>query len=205
MRLSSGARHSGLVAGVVRCMAHRTLSRRRARHSTAWELAFALRAFAVVVVSRFRACFDAVVRSQVEHAQQAAVVASWSFEVAGDAPRMAWHRRESCDAGQRPHRGLQPACQTGQTRRLRVPKSRQLRPPDTIPLHPQTAGRNPDFMLIARSKSKSPYAKRCRVGWHMTWGTRAYPIGSGNSSAARAQRSTGSSGAAIDGRQGNTR
>ncbi|WP_208859791.1 hypothetical protein, partial [Mycolicibacterium doricum] len=27
----------------------------------------------------------------------------------------------------------------------------------TIPLHPQTAGRNPDIMLIARSKSKSPY------------------------------------------------
>jgi hypothetical protein len=26
----------------------------------------------------------------------------------------------------------------------------------TIPLHPQTAGRNPDRMLIARSKSKSP-------------------------------------------------
>ncbi|WP_207552287.1 transposase, partial [Mycobacteroides abscessus] len=33
---------------------------------------------------------------------------------------------------------------------------RALGPPDTIPLHPQTAGRNPDSMLIARSKSKSP-------------------------------------------------
>ena len=32
---------------------------------------------------------------------------------------------------------------------------RALGPPDTIPLHPQTAGRNPDFMLIARSKLKS--------------------------------------------------
>ena len=58
---------------------------------------------------------------------------------------------------QRPHRGLQPAAQAGQTRRLRIPKPRQLGPPDTIPLHPQTAGRNPDFMLIARSKSKSPH------------------------------------------------
>ena len=27
--------------------------------------------------------------------------------------------------------------------------------PVTIPLHPQTAGHNPDFMLIARSKSMS--------------------------------------------------
>ncbi|MFP2994234.1 hypothetical protein ACK87K_26235, partial [Mycobacterium intracellulare] len=35
-------------------------------------------------------------------------------------------------------------------------ESRALGPPDTIPLHPQTAGRNPDSMLIARSKSKSP-------------------------------------------------
>jgi hypothetical protein len=34
------------------------------------------------------------------------------------------------------------------------PKPRQLDPTDTIPPHPQTAGRNPDFMLIARSKSK---------------------------------------------------
>jgi transposase len=56
---------------------------------------------------------------------------------------------------QRAYRGLQPARQTGQTRRLRVPQPRQLGPPDTIPLHPQTAGRNPDRMLIARSKSKS--------------------------------------------------
>ncbi|MDM3930209.1 hypothetical protein, partial [Mycobacterium intracellulare] len=39
---------------------------------------------------------------------------------------------------------------------LRIPESRALGPPDTIPLHPQTAGRNPDSMLIARSKSKSP-------------------------------------------------
>jgi hypothetical protein len=31
----------------------------------------------------------------------------------------------------------------------------RLGPTDTIPLHPQTAGRNPDFVLIARSKSKS--------------------------------------------------
>ncbi len=30
---------------------------------------------------------------------------------------------------------------------------------DTIPLHPQTAGRKSDFMLIARSKSKSPYRR----------------------------------------------
>jgi hypothetical protein len=28
-----------------------------------------------------------------------------------------------------------------------IPKSRQLGTPDTIPLHPQTAGRNPDIML----------------------------------------------------------
>jgi hypothetical protein len=39
--------------------------------------------------------------------------------------------------------------------RVRVLQHRQFRPPDTIPLHPQTAGRNPDIMLIARSKSKS--------------------------------------------------
>jgi len=37
-------------------------------------------------------------------------------------------------------------------------KSRALGPPDTIPLHPQTAGRNPDLKLIARSKSKSRYS-----------------------------------------------
>jgi len=34
------------------------------------------------------------------------------------------------------------------------PQPHQLRPPDTLPLHPQTAGRNPDLQLIARS-SKS--------------------------------------------------
>jgi hypothetical protein len=56
---------------------------------------------------------------------------------------------------QRPHRGLQPVAQTGQARRLRIPEPKKLGTPDTIPLHPQTAGRNPDFMLIARSKSKS--------------------------------------------------
>ena len=65
---------------------------------------------------------------------------------------------------QRPHRGLQPAGQTGQARRLRIPKSRELGPPDTIPLHPQTAGRNPDFMLIARSKSKSRFRTDRRRG-----------------------------------------
>jgi hypothetical protein len=43
----------------------------------------------------------------------------------------------------------------GQAKRLRVPQSRELGPTHTIPLHPQTAGRNPDFVLIARSKSKS--------------------------------------------------
>src|SRR5208283_2916636 len=47
------------------------------------------------------------------------------------------------------------ATQTGQAGRMRIPESRQLGTPDTIPLHPQTAGRNPDFKLIARSKSKS--------------------------------------------------
>ena len=59
---------------------------------------------------------------------------------------------------QRPHRGLQPARQDRETRRLRVPQPRELGPPDTIPLHPQTAGRNPDFMLIARSKLKSRHS-----------------------------------------------
>ena len=59
---------------------------------------------------------------------------------------------------QRPHRGLQPAAQTGQAGRMRIPESRQLGTPDTIPLHPQTAGRNPDFKLIARSKSKSRHS-----------------------------------------------
>lgn len=60
----------------------------------------------------------------------------------------------------RQRRGLQPAGQTGQTRRQRVPQPRKLRRPDTIPLHPQTAGRNPDLHLIARSKSKSRYILR---------------------------------------------
>jgi hypothetical protein len=41
----------------------------------------------------------------------------------------------------------------------RVPKPTELGPPDTIPLHPQTAGRNPDFMLIARPKSTSPQTR----------------------------------------------
>jgi hypothetical protein len=44
---------------------------------------------------------------------------------------------------QRPYRGLQPTCQTGQTRRVRVPQHRELGLPDTIPLHPQTAGPQP--------------------------------------------------------------
>jgi len=61
---------------------------------------------------------------------------------------------------QRPHRGLQPARQTGQTCRLRVLKQAQFDPPDTIPLHPHPAGRNPDIMLIARSKSKSRQSRR---------------------------------------------
>ena len=51
--------------------------------------------------------------------------------------------------------GYNRLSQTGQTCRMRFPKSRQFSTPDTIPLHPQTAGRDPDFMLIARSKSKS--------------------------------------------------
>lgn len=59
-----------------------------------------------------------------------------------------------------PHRGLQSAPQTGQTGRMWVQKSGQLSAPDTIPLHPQTTGRNPDFMLIARLKSKSPHTSR---------------------------------------------
>ena len=41
--------------------------------------------------------------------------------------------------------------------RMRIPESRQLGTPDTNPLHPQTAGRNPDFKLIARPKSKSQH------------------------------------------------
>ncbi len=58
---------------------------------------------------------------------------------------------------QRPHRGLQPPRQNRQTRRLRIPKPTELRPPHTLPLHPHPAGRsNPDIMLIARIKSKSP-------------------------------------------------
>jgi len=34
--------------------------------------------------------------------------------------------------------------------------------PDSIPVHPQTSGRNPDFMLIARSKSKSRHGAPSR-------------------------------------------
>jgi hypothetical protein len=59
---------------------------------------------------------------------------------------------------QRPHRGLQPARQTSQTLRMRIPQHRKLGTPDTLPLHPQTAVRNTDFKLIARSKSKSPHS-----------------------------------------------
>ena len=44
----------------------------------------------------------------------------------------------------RPHRGLQPAGQTGQTRRLRLPQHRELTPPDTLPLHLQPSGPAPD-------------------------------------------------------------
>ena len=44
-----------------------------------------------------------------------------------------------------------------QTRRLRRPEPGAFGPPGTIPLHPQPAGRNSDFKLTARSKSKSPY------------------------------------------------
>jgi hypothetical protein len=40
-----------------------------------------------------------------------------------------------------------------------IPQHRKLRPPDTIPLHRQTAGSNPDFKL-ARSKSKTTYEAR---------------------------------------------
>jgi hypothetical protein len=46
-----------------------------------------------------------------------------------------------------------------QTRRMRIPQHRKLRPPDTTPLHRQTAGCNPDFKL-ARSKSKTTYEAR---------------------------------------------
>jgi hypothetical protein len=45
-----------------------------------------------------------------------------------------------------------------------IPKPRELSPPDTIPLHPQTAGRNPDIMLIARSKSKSLHNRGIATG-----------------------------------------
>ena len=59
---------------------------------------------------------------------------------------------------QRPHRGLQPTRQNRQTRRVRIPKPRELRPPHTLPLHPHPAGRsNPDLMLTARTKLKSRY------------------------------------------------
>jgi hypothetical protein len=56
---------------------------------------------------------------------------------------------------QRRHRGLPPPGRIGQTHSLRVQKHTKLGPSDTLPLHPQTTGRNPDIMLIARSKSKS--------------------------------------------------
>ena len=39
------------------------------------------------------------------------------------------------------------------------PQHRKLRPPDTTPLHRQTADSNPDFKL-ARSKSKTTYEAR---------------------------------------------
>lgn len=82
-----------------------------------------------------------------------------SCAVSGDVQR--FEEFDVADAGQvqRRHRALQPARQTGRTRRMWIPKPRQLSPPDTIPLHPQTASSNPDFVLIARSKSKR------RHGW----------------------------------------
>ena len=58
---------------------------------------------------------------------------------------------------------------------MRIPQPRALGPPDTIPLHPQTAGRNPDFMLIARSKSKSHQmlVRQLFVGDHVAIGDRS--------------------------------
>jgi len=47
---------------------------------------------------------------------------------------------------------------------MRIPEPSQLGPADTIPLHPQTAGCNPDFILIARSKSKRRYARAKTLG-----------------------------------------
>jgi hypothetical protein len=38
------------------------------------------------------------------------------------------------------------------TCRMRIPKSRKFSTPD---MHPHAAGRDPDFMLITQSKSKS--------------------------------------------------
>ena len=60
---------------------------------------------------------------------------------------------------QRPHRGLRPPRQTGQTCLPADSATQKLRPPDTIPLHRQTADSNPDFKL-ARSKSKTTYEAR---------------------------------------------
>jgi acyl-coenzyme A synthetase/AMP-(fatty) acid ligase len=39
---------------------------------------------------------------------------------------------------------------------MRIPESRQLGTPDTIPLHPQTAGRNPDFKADCPVKIEEP-------------------------------------------------
>jgi tetratricopeptide (TPR) repeat protein len=47
---------------------------------------------------------------------------------------------------------------------VRVQKPGAFGPPDTIPLHPQTAGRNPDFIPIARSKLKSRISRKADFG-----------------------------------------
>jgi len=73
--------------------------------------------------------FDAVVRSEIEHAQQGAVVSSWPFEVPGDASGVTWHWRETSDASQRPHRGLQPS------RQIDVDLRRMLRQAGFAPDH----------------------------------------------------------------------
>jgi hypothetical protein len=54
------------------------------------------------------------------------------------------HRHHQC-----PHRGLQPAGQTSQACRVRVPQHRQLDAPDPVPLHPPRSSRGADLMLTA--------------------------------------------------------
>ena len=52
---------------------------------------------------------------------------------------------------------------------MRIQKPREFSTPDTIPLHPQTADRNPDLTVIARKKSKNRDTGMTYQVWQTQW------------------------------------